>query len=292
MKNLISIGSVALGSIALNLMPVQQAQAVDLVLNGNFNPATTQTTIVSFGKDAGLAVTPDTTTVTNWVSEGYNFLVPSGTGIADTNTADQNFYGTSFSAPNGAGYYIAADSAYLQGRIYQDLTGLEVGQMYSVSYYQAAAQQTGYTGATTDTWTVHVGQDSDYTAPTYSNANSDDYGTIASGGTFSGGTTHTSPTMSLPSAGNTGTQTTTTGSPKVNGWQQDSFAFTATSATERLSFLAKGTPNGKPPFALLSGVSASKIPEPADYVGTLVGFGFAGLAIKSRLAKKKLDDRN
>jgi hypothetical protein len=292
MKTLISIGSIAISSIALNLMPVQPAQAVDLVLNGNFNPATTQTTIVSFGKDAGLAVTLDTTTIPNWVSEGYNFLVPSGTGITDANTANQNFYGTSFSAPNGAGYYIAADSAYLQGRIYQDLTGLVAGDTYIVNYYQAAAQQTGFTGASTDAWIVNVGQNSDYTPPTYSSVVGDDYGSTASGGTFSGGTTHQSPTMSLASQGVTGTQTVASGAPIVNGWQQDSFAFTATNTTERLSFLAKGTPNGKPPFALLAGVSANKIPEPADYVGTLVGFGFVGLAIKSRLAKKKLDDRN
>jgi hypothetical protein len=55
--------------------------------------------------------------------------------------------------------------------------------------------------------------------------------------------------------------------------------------------MSQGTPTGKPPFAFLSGVSVRQIPEPADYVGTLVGIGFVGLAIKSRVAnKKKLEE--
>jgi hypothetical protein len=91
--------------------------------------------------------------------------------------------------------------------------------------------------------------------------------------------------------------------PTTGGWQQDSFAFTATSTNTTtnaqtgavgttLSFLATGTPHGKPPFALLSGVSVVPTPEPADYIGTLIGMGFVGTLVKSRLAKKKLADKD
>jgi hypothetical protein len=290
MKTLISIGSIALGSIALNLIPVQQAQAA-ILQNGDFTPATATTGVVSFG---GYGQN-DTTTIPNWTSKGYNFLISSGTGLSIPNNLDGNdsngnpqsvnFYGSSLTAPNGAGYYIAADSAYLSGAIYQQLNDLEVGQTYLIDYYQSAAQQVNYSGGTTDAWIANVG--GAYVPPTY-----DGDGANTSTGGFTGGTTHESPTMSLGSQAAAGTQTTTTGNPNVNGWHQDSFAFTATNTTETLSFLAKGGPSGKPPFALLSGVSASKIPEPDTYVGTLLGLGIVGTVVKSRLTKKKLEDRN
>jgi hypothetical protein len=300
MKTLISIGSIAIGSIALNLMPVQQAQAVDLSLTSDIPFTTSATTEALYG---GLgwngAPTIASKTFGDWTSEGYNFLLPNGNALSTPNTAavedgsSMHFYGTSLSAPVGNSY-IAADGAYLVGRIYQDLTGLEIGQMYSVSFYQAAAQQNGLSGNTTDAWIVNVG--GNYETPTYSADDSDgavNYGTTVTGGVFTGGTTYESPTMSLVSQAAAGTQTTTTGNPTVSGWQQDSFTFTAGAETQTLSFLAKGTPNGKPPFALLAGVSAAKkIPEPDTYVGTLLGLGILGTVVKSRLGKKKLDDRN
>jgi hypothetical protein len=297
MNKLFSIASIAAGSIALNLMPIQQAQAVSL-LNGNFAPATGMTGIVHFGDSNAT----DSTTVPNWISEGYNFLVSSGTGLAKPNNLDGNdpttglprsvnFAGTTLTAPNGAGYYIAADGAYDAGRISQDITGLTIGQTYNVSYYQAAAQQVGsaYNTATTDLWQVNVG--GTYVRPTYGGSATNTTGETNGTGGFTGGTTHDSPLMSLAVQGAAGSQTTTTGNTKVNGWQQDSFAFTATAATQKLSFFAKGTPVGKPPFALLSGVSVTQTPEPADFIGTLIGIGFVGTLVKSRLAKKKLSDK-
>jgi hypothetical protein len=295
MKTLISIGSVAISSIALSLIPVQQVQAASLVsgsANLDFIPATATTAT----KDWGDYNAADSTTIPGWTSEGYNFLIPSGTAITTYSpTPALNFYGSAagLSAPNGAGYYIAADSSYQVGYIFQQLTDLTIGSTYRVSFYQSAAQQNQnsvnsgsvYTGATTDQWLVNVG--GTYTRP------GNQGGEYTTAGSFSGGAAnYAAPVMSLASQGNAGSQTTTTGNAKVNGWQQDSFAFTATKTTEQLSFLASrgGTPSGRPPFALLSGVSVNKIPEPADYVGTLVGIGFVGLAIKSRLAKKKLEE--
>ncbi len=68
------------------------------------------------------------------------------------------------------------------------------------------------------------------------------------------------------------------------GWKADSLTFTATSASEVLSFLAEGTGgSGLPPFALLDGVSISSgVPEPATWAMMLVGFGALGTAIRSR----------
>jgi hypothetical protein len=67
-------------------------------------------------------------------------------------------------------------------------------------------------------------------------------------------------------------------------WEEQSLTFTATAATEVLSFLAVGTPNGVPPFTLLDGVSLTATPEPA-YAG-LIGIGLLILGAVRRRQKK------
>lgn len=60
------------------------------------------------------------------------------------------------------------------------------------------------------------------------------------------------------------------------GWRTQTFTFTATAATEVLSFLAKGTPpSGAPPFSLLDNVSLVAVPEP----GTLWEMAIGALAL-------------
>jgi hypothetical protein len=69
------------------------------------------------------------------------------------------------------------------------------------------------------------------------------------------------------------------------GWQKQTFTFTATGASEILSFLAHGTPDGVPPFSLLDGVSMqaqSPAPEPASWALMIVGFGVTGVALRRR----------
>jgi hypothetical protein len=48
-----------------------------------------------------------------------------------------------------------------------------------------------------------------------------------------------------------------------SAWSTVTFDFTASSASEILSFLAYGTPVGGPPVALLDNVSLEDIPEPS-----------------------------
>ena len=54
------------------------------------------------------------------------------------------------------------------------------------------------------------------------------------------------------------------------------FTYTATAASEVLSFLATGTPSGVPPFALLDGVTLNSVPEPGSLA--LLGIGLIALA--------------
>ncbi len=147
----------------------------------------------------------------------------------------------------GATWYIAADGAYQQGAIEQTLTGLTAGQSYDITFYQAAGQQTGFTGATTDRWKVSLGTNSQLSS-----------------------------LINLPSQGN------------VTAWEKQTLSFTANSTSEVLSFLAVGTPNGLPPFQLLTGVTAqaTAVPEPLTFLGTLTALGL-GARLKSRLKQQQ-----
>ncbi|WP_372785115.1 PEPxxWA-CTERM sorting domain-containing protein [Phenylobacterium sp.] len=66
-----------------------------------------------------------------------------------------------------------------------------------------------------------------------------------------------------------------------SGWQTATMFFTATQATQTLTFLSIGTPNGLPPMAALDGVSLT-VPEPATWAMMLVGFGGIGAMIRRR----------
>ena len=60
------------------------------------------------------------------------------------------------------------------------------------------------------------------------------------------------------------------------GWMTEDFTYTATAATEILSFLAVGTPGAsEPPFSLLAGVSLEDMPEPGSVA--VVAAGLLGL---------------
>lgn len=58
-------------------------------------------------------------------------------------------------------------------------------------------------------------------------------------------------------------------------WMSQSMLFTASSATEVLSFYAVGTPGGLPPVVLLDGVTLNETPEPGAMGLTLVGLAAA-----------------
>jgi hypothetical protein len=270
MKKFLSIASIATTSIALNLMPIQQARAIEFVTNGGFSQNNVTSTSAYLGN-----INNDVT-VTGWTfgafrgngpnngDNGYNFLVKDGL-VSDGMAAQGNGqYGntTLYSDPgqvvnsaDGSGWYIAADGWFGNSSISQNLTGLTVGDTYTLNFSQAYGQQFGFVGDETMFWKVGFGS-----------------------------STQNSTTMNITSG------------QSVSGWNSQTMSFVADDTTQLLSFLASGT-RDVPPFALLSGVSVqgnntAAVPEPEDYIGTLMGMGFVGTLVKSRLAKKKLADKD
>jgi Protein of unknown function (DUF642) len=276
MKKFLSIGSIVVSSLALNLISVGQVQAVNLVTNGDF---TTNNVTAASAYLGNTNPNKTTTTVDGWTfgathgagpsngDNGYNFLVSDGTALFTDMAAQGNspygglsLYGSpgqTFNSVNNTGWYIAADAWFDNASISQTLNGLTDGAQYTVSFSQASGQQSGFTGNEIEYWKVGFG-----------------------------GSTQNSAIMNITSA------------QPVSGWQSQSLTFTADGTSQVLSFLATGTQD-VPPFALLSGISVeavpangTQVPEPENYVGTLIGIGFVGTLIKSRLAKKKLDEQD
>ena len=152
-------------SVAIFGMSPAHATTVNFVKNGNF----TATTLASPGGYICQVGKTCTSNVTNWASACNN----NSCGVGATNASllfagtngsafngNRGLYGTVADAPGG-GNTIAIDGNSRYGAaIWQTLTGLEVNKTYILTFSQAAAQQKGKNGATTERWQVSLGKDS------------------------------------------------------------------------------------------------------------------------------------
>jgi hypothetical protein len=230
LRNLFSAGFCAVG-LSL-LAPAAQA---NLVTNGSF-----ETTTGTGPKDYFTSFNP-----TGW-SGGTNLTFLDGPGTADNGTYLSVYGAFPNASPNG-GNFVEADAApSYSSAISQSISGLQIGQTYSLTFYQAAGQQTGFTGPTTEEWAV----------------------------TF-GATTQDSLQFSLNSTG-----------ADVGPWQLQTMTFVATSVIQTLSFLAVGTPDGEPPIAFLDGVDLEPVPEPASLTLFSIGVLGVAAAARRRRAKR------
>jgi len=156
--------SLALGLAGFGLIVgSSNAQAANLVTNGSFESTTN-----------GAGQLADNTNVTGWTvpapNNSYSFLFTPGS--ADTTGVNGQYgnlklWGPNDGSTNGlpatspdGGNYIVVDSAFQNNgatSISQTLNSLTPGQAYGVSFYDAAAQQSGFNGATFDQWQVSLG---------------------------------------------------------------------------------------------------------------------------------------
>ena len=154
--------AVALFGLALSFAAVG-AQADPLVTNGSFESTTNGSGQMGYNTNA-----------TGWTTTGYNFIFAAGT--ADTTGANGQYgnltlwgpgtgsaNGLPASSPDG-GNFIGADGDFDTSAITQTINGLTAGDQYSVGFWWAGAQQSGFYTSTTEQWAVSLGGQTQSTA--------------------------------------------------------------------------------------------------------------------------------
>ena len=205
--------------------------------------------------------------VTGWSATGYSIYFIAGKQTTQsaigqwtnsTTGAGSEMLATSAAgklSPNGGNFVGLDADPTINSSISQTLTGLNVGTLYTVSFYWAASQLQSRTGATNEQVNVQVFNGSNYAL------------------NFLTGVVYN------PSAGFT--QDTTT-----NQWFKVSVNFVANNSTQTLKFLAKSTSTCLPPMVLLDGISVQNAPEPATVAMMGIGVGLIGIAAARRRRSK------
>ena len=154
--------------LALGLcgMPAGTAQASpNLVVDGGFASTTLSGSYELGSWSYNSQNYTDNLTYWTVASGSYNYVFTNGSATA------LGSYGN-FALSNGAaiansplgGNFIVADGNFGVGAISQTVNGLTVGAKTTLTFYWGAAQQTGYTGATTEYWQVSLGSATQNTA--------------------------------------------------------------------------------------------------------------------------------
>jgi hypothetical protein len=198
------------------------AQSYDLVQNGNFTELATQTSSEFGSLYSGQQVT-------DWSTSGYNFVFLPNT--ADSTGAVGQFSTLKLWGPGSGSANGFTATAPGGGNIIGGDGAYQVGAVSQT----LTGLKVGDTIAVKFDWAG--AQQSGYTTSTTENWK-----------------------VSLGSSSQT-TATVNNAAKGFTGWMGETFDFVATSSSETLSFLAAGTPNGQPPFSLLSNVSAQDITE-------------------------------
>jgi hypothetical protein len=244
--NMKIIGVLALAAVAFG--HGAQASQINLITNGNFD-TTTYANNSQFGTGFGGQG------VTGWTGgNGYQLYFFNGTATVNSansqydsgyNTGSEKFYTMPGSPTGGSGNFVALDGDQTNG-------------------IQGSISQTlmnltiGATYTVTFDWAT--GQLQSRSGATTDNVN-----------VSFGNQSFTTQTVSDASASST-------------PWLQQSFLYTATSATETLTFLAQGTPTGLPPMVALDGISVVQTPEPASIAVMGSGLVLLGYFYRRRRA--------
>lgn len=196
------------------------------------------------------------TTAADWTSTGYNYALTSAEALPATRNGFQLWDATNITSGSNtwsglapSGNFIAMDGDYNTGKVYQDVSGLTVGDNYSLTFSYAFSQQQDFNGATAQGLKVGLG-------------------------TSLGGGSDPIVWQSLSNP---------VADEGFSGWQSATVNFTASAATEELSFLAASTP-AVPPFTLVTDVSIEAAPGPTPGAG-LTSLAFVALLLAGAKAR-------
>jgi PEP-CTERM motif len=237
------------------------AVAAEFVSNGGFEDVTGNTSSNFFLSDGEGDLTGWTTS-SNFDSNNVLFALPTGVAIRHDNAQFGLWSGVA--SPNG-GNFVAFDGDPTPGArqsMSQTITGLTVGETYHLSFDWAGAQYEFVDGSLFGCTGCWVGDTTNKFEVSL------------------GGETHDTATADVLSQGFT-------------GWLTGSMDFTATAASELLTFVSIGGPTSLPPVALLDGVSLTgdipgvpgSAPEPATWA--MMGMGFVGLGLVAYRRRRK-----
>ena len=167
MTRLVQARNILFAAATFSVMALSAQAQTNLVTNGTFNGTNCGTTTCELG-GGGNGVTG---ALTGWTTtSGYSWVVYSagaGNAAISGNTVTLPFgnvgsnsgsisIGLGALSPEG-GNFLVQDGNYQTGTLSQMVSGLTPGAAYSVSFYEAASQQTGFSGSTTSTWQVNFG---------------------------------------------------------------------------------------------------------------------------------------
>ena len=175
-------------------------------------------------------------------------------------------YGPFNNPPPGGNFVQADGNPDFFSTFNQDISGLSPGTTYTLSFWQAAGQQNGFSGDTTEQWRVFLGNGS-----LVLDCSTNPCTVNTAGFT---GSEQDSQLMSTPSQG-------------VTDWELVNLSFVADAATETLTFLAwgdGGSTTNLPPTVFLAGVNTPAVPEPATL--SVFGAGIVGAVIRRRMKRK------
>ena len=241
---------VAVAAVAGVASPAK-ADLVNLVTNGNFADTTAYYTYN--GVQVGTETT--NTNLAAWQFTGCNSSNCGFSFLGNSNLASTGFYdqqdghisteGASPGAlPVAGSNAFMSDANYATQYMFQSIAGLTAGDTYTLKFWQASFEQSGYTGGFTSNWQVGLGNGNAFTTANYG--------------------VQTAATMTVPSGG-------------ASAWTQQTLSFVANSTNELLAFFATASSGAQPPFLMLDGVSLTdathpvNVPEPATLGLTAAG---------------------
>ena len=161
------------GFSALMIFSAQAAMAqTNLITNGSF-AITGGSQSYQFGTYNGYTPSGSAAgeSLAGWASTSFGFVFTPTSTVAVGTFGNLSLYsatntpGNSFNnaSPTG-GNFIAEDSDFGTFPITQTVNGLVLGKSYTLGFFWAGAQQTGFSGVTTDQWQVTLGNSTQSTA--------------------------------------------------------------------------------------------------------------------------------